>query len=245
MVYFLYVKIKMVFFMNQDNIGKIIKDLRRKNNLSQKAFANKFGVTYQAVSKWENGKNIPDITIIQEICKEYDLSLDTFFDNKKEISNKKNYLILIIVSIVTIILTIILFIIIGQNNDFEFKNISSNCNDFKVTGSIAYNSEKTSIYISDITYCGKDVKEKYNNIKCVLYENKDKINREIDSCNYQNNENITLEEFLQNVKFNVDNYEASCKKYKNNNLFLEIEATNQNNENIFYKIPLDLVENCS
>lgn len=41
--------------MNQELIGKTIKEIRKKENLSQQKFAEKYGVTYQAVSKWENG----------------------------------------------------------------------------------------------------------------------------------------------------------------------------------------------
>ena len=43
--------------MNQEKIGTFIKNLRKKNNLTQQALADKYNVTYQAVSKWENGKN--------------------------------------------------------------------------------------------------------------------------------------------------------------------------------------------
>ena len=41
--------------MNQEKIGKQIKEFRRKNHLTQQQFAEKYGVTYQAVSKWETG----------------------------------------------------------------------------------------------------------------------------------------------------------------------------------------------
>lgn len=41
--------------MNQEKIGKFIKEIRTKEGLSQKQFALKYGVTYQAVSKWETG----------------------------------------------------------------------------------------------------------------------------------------------------------------------------------------------
>ena len=41
--------------MNQDKIGKFIKEARIKDKLSQEKFGEKYGVTYQAVSKWENG----------------------------------------------------------------------------------------------------------------------------------------------------------------------------------------------
>ena len=51
--------------MDQERFGKIIKYIRNKNKLTQKQFADKYNVTYQAVSKWENGKNMPDISIIK------------------------------------------------------------------------------------------------------------------------------------------------------------------------------------
>ena len=54
--------------MNQEKIGSLIKKIRKENNLTQQDFAKKYGVTYQAVSKWENGKNIPDIALLKEIC---------------------------------------------------------------------------------------------------------------------------------------------------------------------------------
>ena len=54
-----------------EKIGNIIKELRKKNNLTQQNLADQLGVTYQAVSKWENGKNIPDIAILKEISKLY------------------------------------------------------------------------------------------------------------------------------------------------------------------------------
>ena len=56
--------------MDQEKIGKFIKELRKNNNLTQADLALKYGVTYQAVSKWENGKNIPDISIIKQMSKE-------------------------------------------------------------------------------------------------------------------------------------------------------------------------------
>ena len=41
--------------MDSEKVGKFIKELRLKNNLTQQEFASEFGVTYQAVSKWETG----------------------------------------------------------------------------------------------------------------------------------------------------------------------------------------------
>ena len=40
--------------MDQEKIGKFIKEIRKKNNLTQAELAEKYNVTYQAVSKWES-----------------------------------------------------------------------------------------------------------------------------------------------------------------------------------------------
>ena len=68
--------------MNSEKIGKFIKSIRQKEGISQQKFANKYGVTYQAVSKWETGKNIPDIAILKQICRDYNMNLDDFLDAK-------------------------------------------------------------------------------------------------------------------------------------------------------------------
>ena len=55
--------------MNQAKIGKFIADERKRNNLTQSALAEKLGVTDRAVSKWENGKCLPDASIMLDLCK--------------------------------------------------------------------------------------------------------------------------------------------------------------------------------
>ena len=45
--------------MNQEKFGKLIKSIRKEHNLTQKELADKLGVTFQAVSKWETGLSFP------------------------------------------------------------------------------------------------------------------------------------------------------------------------------------------
>lgn len=59
--------------MNFDNI---IKSLRKKENITQEEFANKLSITRQAVSNWENGRNLPDIEMLINISKTFNISLD-------------------------------------------------------------------------------------------------------------------------------------------------------------------------
>lgn len=225
--------------MNQEKIGQVIKEIRTKNNLSQQAFAEKFGVTYQAVSKWENGKNIPDIATLKEICKEYNLKLEDLLDAK--ISNKpKNNLLKWFLLVIILLIIVLIIVLIFKNNDFEFKTLSTSCNDFTVNGSIAYNDTKSSIYISHITYCGEMDSNEYKRIQCVLYESTDKVKTEIGRYNYEEESGITLEEFLKEVNFNVE----TCKLYSEDSLHLEIDATTVDGEDIFHKVPLNLDDNC-
>ena len=50
------------------SIGQYIQFLRKQNHLSQKELAEKIGVSFQAVSKWETGENLPDAGILLELA---------------------------------------------------------------------------------------------------------------------------------------------------------------------------------
>ena len=49
-------------------IAEMIKKTRQDNNMTQEEYANKFGVTRQTVSSWENEKSMPDLQLIITIC---------------------------------------------------------------------------------------------------------------------------------------------------------------------------------
>lgn len=229
--------------MDQEKVGKYIKEIRIKNHLTQKEFADKLGVTFQAVSKWENGKNIPDISLIKEISKMFNVNIDEILDGEKKQKNKNN-LFYIVGGILLFIIILILIILLysGGNHDFEFKQISTSCDNFNITGSMAYNKDKTSLYISSVEFCGSDDNEIYEQIECKLYEDHGDVEIEISSCRSDNN--LTLEEYLKEVKISVDNYETSCKNFSDYELFLEIKATLKDNKNVTYKIPITLLDNC-
>lgn len=221
--------------LNQ-KIGNFIKELRKQNNLTQKELADKYGVTYQAVSKWENGKNIPDISIIKQMSQDFNINIDNILDGNNKV-NKKQYKKYLILTSIIIILTVGYIIFIHKDN-FEFKTLGTTCNDFTVTGSIAYNKDKSSIYISNVNYCGEENNTKYDSIDCILYENNGNIIKKISEYSY-NEDKITLNKFLNNINFIIDNYESTCKNYINNELYIEIHAY-INNKITTYNIPLEL-----
>ena len=59
-----------------NNIGQRIKDLRKKNDLTQEKLADFLGVTYQSVSKWECGVTMPDLALIVPLAKLLHVSTD-------------------------------------------------------------------------------------------------------------------------------------------------------------------------
>lgn len=232
--------------MNQEKIGKFISELRKSKGLTQVELADMLGVTFQAVSKWERGKNAPDIAVLKDISTIFNVDIDDILngETKKKLKNN-NKLYYVCGVLVALVLLIIFIVLLSRNNhDFEFKQISTSCDNFNIAGSMAYNKDKTSLYISSVEFCGSDDNEIYESIGCTLYEDHDGEEIEISSCKTDNK--ITLEEYLKDVKISVDDYELSCKSMLDSELYLEINATLENNKNVVYKIPITLLENsCS
>jgi transcriptional regulator with XRE-family HTH domain/DNA-directed RNA polymerase subunit RPC12/RpoP len=78
--------------MDQIKIGKFISSCRRKQGMTQAVLAEKLGITDRAVSKWETGKNLPDASIMPELCRLLGINITELFigerlvmdDHKKE-----------------------------------------------------------------------------------------------------------------------------------------------------------------
>ncbi len=74
----------------KEAIGEIICMRRQDKKMTQEEFASRLGVTSQAVSKWERGNGLPDITLVEGICRILDLSANTLLgiDNNKVVENR-------------------------------------------------------------------------------------------------------------------------------------------------------------
>ena len=75
--------------MNQEKIGKFIAELRKEKNMTQQELADKLGVTDRAISHWENGRRLPDYSLLKELCDTLSISINELFAGEK-ISNE-NY----------------------------------------------------------------------------------------------------------------------------------------------------------
>ena len=75
--------------MDQIKIGKFISERRKKNNLTQADLAERLNITDRAVSKWENGKSMPDSSIMLDLCKELKISVNELLSG--EVIKMENY----------------------------------------------------------------------------------------------------------------------------------------------------------
>lgn len=76
--------------MNNYITGKIIKELREKEHLTQLELADIIGVSDKAISKWETGKGLPDITLIEPLSKALKVSIIELMNGEYIINQNKS-----------------------------------------------------------------------------------------------------------------------------------------------------------
>ena len=76
--------------MNQEKIGKFITELRKEKNMTQEQLAEKLGVSNKSVSRWENGKTMPDYSVLEDICRELGININELMSGEK--IEKENYM---------------------------------------------------------------------------------------------------------------------------------------------------------
>ncbi len=140
--------------MNTEKIGKFILKLRKENKLTQQELANKLFVTDKAISKWENGRCMPDSSLFEPLCKIFNISVSELlsgerinddsiiktsekilvktvdYSNKKIKKIKKYYILLI--TLLLLVVCYLMFIndynltLKGEETNFMFKIYSNN-----------------------------------------------------------------------------------------------------------------------
>ena len=75
--------------MNQEKIGKFIAKLRKEKNMTQLQLSLKLGVTDRAISKWENGRGMPDLSLMKPLCNELGITINDLLSG--EVIDKNNY----------------------------------------------------------------------------------------------------------------------------------------------------------
>ena len=69
--------------MNQEKIGKFIAKCRKDKNMTQTELAEKLGVTDKSIGNWENGRNMPDLSLFKPLCDELGITINEFLSGEK------------------------------------------------------------------------------------------------------------------------------------------------------------------
>lgn len=120
--------------MNQEKIGQFIASERKKKKLTQIEFAKKIGVSNSAVSKWETGNGMPDYSVFNNLCKEFNITVNELLAGERntkdnnvigeymKIKDKKNKFKIIITILVSLL--IIFCVIFGTFFFNSYKSIT-------------------------------------------------------------------------------------------------------------------------
>ena len=73
--------------MNQEKIGKFIASVRKEKNITQNELAERLGVSDRPIGSWENGRNMPDVSLFKPLCEELGVTLNDLLSGEKVSEN--------------------------------------------------------------------------------------------------------------------------------------------------------------
>ena len=77
--------------LNSENIGRFIMDRRKELGLTQQQLAEKLHISFQAVSKWENGTTYPNIEILYDLAILLDVTTDEILAGGRKETDSLSY----------------------------------------------------------------------------------------------------------------------------------------------------------
>ena len=207
--------------MDNKKIGKLIADLRRKQGLTQEQLGEKVGVGFRSVSKWECGKTLPDIGIINDLSKILGISSDELLSGElksKEDNNDKKKIspkIIITISILTLIIIFISTVYTYENNKtYTYQLFSEEKEEYYIEGTANLKNDNISVSINSIYFKDED----FNNLMIENYEYSININNTllfklgfIDGIDYLEN-SISIKEFSDDLLINFTNNTKTDKE---------------------------------
>lgn len=135
--------------MDQEKIGKFIAECRKNKNMTQADLAEKLNITDRAISKWETGKGMPDYSIVLELCKRLDISVNELLSGETintDDYNKK-----------------------AENNLLEFKKLDDIKNKMLLQSEIIIGILSSIIFIGAVILAALFIKnEVYATVICIL-----------------------------------------------------------------------------
>jgi transcriptional regulator with XRE-family HTH domain len=100
--------------MDNKKIGRYLLNKRKEENKTQKEVAEDLGVTYQAVSRWENGDSIPDIETLCMIADLYHVTVDEILQRESNGNENGDMVLLGFMSVFVYVVALLAFLVINS-----------------------------------------------------------------------------------------------------------------------------------
>jgi len=212
--------------MKENNIGATIKELRKRENLSQQDLADKLNTTNFNISKWENNITTPDIYYLKSISKIFNITIDDLMNNRLT-KKRPNYIrILLIIIIIQFVFIIGIVIKNISNKKIIINNLYSTNTDISLKGILVANNSVSLIEINNIEYIDKNIGSNLEivpeTVSITLKSNKDTIfNKSI-----ENYDKEPLDEILRKENISHQN----DQKIEDLNLIIKYTDNNKTKE---------------
>ena len=153
------------------SIGKNIAKYRKVRGLTQEELGTKLGVTNQAVSKWEGGRNLPDIAIQRVICDTFNITMEELHAGERDIKKRnktkkirkenKIFSIALMCIVPVMVFFVVYFIINFRALKIYYSNsqITNEENSIRANLLIFKLPRKLIIFINNIYPCNYEVKD--------------------------------------------------------------------------------------
>jgi transcriptional regulator with XRE-family HTH domain len=69
--------------MDQEKVGKFISACRKEKHLTQEQLGEILGVSPKSISRWENGKTMPDYSLLNLLCETLEITINEFYYGEK------------------------------------------------------------------------------------------------------------------------------------------------------------------
>ena len=237
--------------MDQEKIGKLIARLRKSKGLTQSELGDMVGVGFRAVSKWENGLTVPDISIINDLSKLLGISADELLngeirnDEIVSVNNKKfniKKLIFIIPVIVILLLSVIMINIIS--NRAEVYKLENDDIDYYIEGQIIFKNDKIIFNVNQLNFENSEFQKVIiKNYQYEVYANDNFLfgYGQMDNDNLISKQ-ITIGDWCSDFKIGYEGKVVPTKhQIINNGIELIIGFVDNNNNQILKNIKIKLV----
>ena len=233
--------------MDSGKIGAYIQLKRKSAGLTQTQLGDMLGITSKAVSKWETGVAIPDVSLFPELTKILNITMEELLqgeDNKVVPPEKKKRNIIIVLSIILSLVTILLIttIIYFKNNykKVEIYKLESANKDFYVEGSLTSIDDKSYLSITKVEYLGSDVKfyEKVTEFKYLIEYNGIELYNEVI---VNSEKSLHIKDYFNGMTFTYNDMTKSFDYNVEDFILLKINYVSEENYNNEIDLKIKLV----